>query len=335
MAALSELLVVVGSRVRESVDAVRSVLPEGSAVPATPGQPPVQPITERLAALLAAARQVAQTGAPPAGVPESVAAPAGDGAAALRGVVAADLARLVTVLARIVAHPEAPTGAVAREVAAATQSQATSTEARLLGPSPASVREGDPRAAAARLARSADQWIAAVPFEREAGGGDLQARIAQLAVTARALATGLEAVQVSNAAGARQGAPLVAYVQIPVAVDGETRLAELKVLRDSRRGREEVDQENLTVGIRLDTKTLGVVVALIRAPEGALDVRFTLERPDYQRAVDRGAAQLREALTEAGFEGAKVATEVRAAPSEEFDRLAAPGPEGSSLSVLA
>lgn len=267
-------------------------------------------------------------------------APLGGSLAALRGALLSSVqtsaARATAIIERLVARPALGAADIAAAVEQTARTTAVSSEHRLLATDPAAALRGDLRTHLNRLARDAT-FAAALP---PPDGGDeargIAAAMASLATASRSVAAAVEAHQLLNAAYVRQEpVPLVAYLQVPVQVGGEQRLAEFKVLRDARRGPREIDPENATVAIRLDTKTLGLVVAVLRTVEKTVHVTFTLEKPEYERVVAREAAGLQEGLERAGFRVGGVETEVRERSGEVFERLGPALPEGSTLSLLA
>jgi hypothetical protein len=254
--------------------------------------------------------------------------------ATLLASVQSSASRAAAIIERLVARPALGSADIAAAVEQTARTSAVSTEHRLLGDAPAAALRGDLRAHLGRVARDAT-YAAALPAGPDEATSIVTA-MANLAAAARSVATAVEAHQLLNAAYVRQEpVPLVAYLQVPVQVGGEQRLAEFKVLRDARRGPREIDPANATVAIRLDTKTLGLVVAVLRTVENAVHVTFTLEKPEYERIVAREAGGLQGGLERAGFRVGGVQTEVRERSGEVFERLGPALPEGSTLSLLA
>ncbi len=238
------------------------------------------------------------------------------------------------ILARMAATPREGSEPVARALREVAAQTAVSTEHRLLAPAPEATVRDDLRTHLMRLARDGE-YLAALP-EAEVEAPALVAALSALATAARSVSGLLEARQLLNAAyTAQQPSPLVAYIQLPIQVGDHQHMAELKLLRDPRQGAREIDPANATVAIRLDTKTLGLVVAVLRTDEKTVHVTFTLERSEYERAVAREAGSLQAGLERAGFRVGSLATEVRARSGEVFDRLGPSLPEGSTLSLLA
>ncbi len=252
----------------------------------------------------------------------------------VRARLRTDVGELASVLARLTVAPREGSAPVGAALRTAGDMLAVSTEYKLLTGEPAERADGDLRAALGRVARGAEQLLAVDPPTVDAAG-DLPERLVRLAQAARSLATFTEAQQLVNASSVKMGAPLVAYIQVPVTVGDERHLAELKVLRDPSRGTDEIDPDNATVAIRLDTRTLGLVIAVMRTVNGVLNVTFTMETPEYQRAVSREARGLQESLTRAGFDVGAVATEVRERSAQVFERIGAVMPEGATISLLA
>lgn len=336
--ALRELLLVVGEEVRPRLEGVLELL--GSPARQTPPQVAGPTTGRALNFLLELVTQAPLAGSEPDALPPPVRQALADARPAVVfgsvEAVRSDLGRLVHLLARLVMRPTVPGSDAAEAVRMGTDVVATSAEAKLLGPDPPVRMDSDLRTALARVAQSAERADAAIrTVGPQPGPPDLPARLVEVANAARAAGSVVEAQQLVHLAGARLSTPVVAYIHVPVVVGQERRLAEFKVLRDPRRRAVDLDPSDMTVALRLDTATLGLVVIVMRSRDGVLDLKFTLERPEYQRAVSRELPDLRHSLDEAGFSVAGIAAEVRRDASAAFAQLGAPGPEGASISILA
>lgn len=335
---LRELLVVVGTEVRPRLEEVLGALGSPAAERSrTMPVPSAGRALDALAELIALVPPEETEPAPrPPTLDQTVADARGAAVAGSVRAVRGDLDRLVDLLARVVVRPAAPASESAEAIRTGTDAVATSTEAKLLSPDPRVRTDGDLRAALARVTQSAERAESIIrTVGAQPGQLELSARLLDVATAARAAGSVVEAQQLAHLAGARLNAPMAAYIQVPVMVGQEWRLAEFKVLRDPRRRAAELDPNDMTVALRLDTATLGLVVIVMWSHDGVLDLRFTLERPEYQRAVSHELPDLRGSLDKAGFRVAVIAAEVRRNASEAFDRIGAPGPEGATISILA
>jgi hypothetical protein len=291
------------------------------------------PSLDNLLALLLSARASLQASAQ---TDDALAASLNAGTQAARGHAArgmeVDLGGLARMLARLIARPAESAAATGEALRALSASLATSTEAKLLGPDPAGRTADDVRALLGRVGAGVERLSA---VHGEADGADLAGRLAQVATATRA-ATGLvEAHQLVNAANVRLSTPIVAYMQVPIVVGDERRLAELKILRDPRRSSDDLDPDNMSVALRLETETLGLIVIMLQAHEGQLGLRFTVERPEFQRIIDRELPDLTRSLDQAGYQLAEVATEVRRNAGSRFDHAGTTSQDSGGLSLLA
>jgi hypothetical protein len=157
------------------------------------------------------------------------------------------------------------------------------------------------------------------------------ARIPELAAARAARGTVLETAErlaefrfVNQLAQLRNEGVMV--LEVPVRAEGRVQYLPLRVRRERGGRPEDPRGERFTVALDVELSRIGPVRALLEAAARALRVTFRVRDRAVRDRLQRGAAELVEALRAQGFEPAVASEVADRAPAETiFDVFASPG----------
>jgi hypothetical protein len=246
--------------------------------------------------------------------------------------VAEEAPRLAQLVAALRAQPEAGADHVSEDLQHVVRTVGRSVENKLLLAEPAAVIREDLRTVLSRLQRALEHLT-------QAADGDDPAALQQARTLLDAVVAArdaLEGQQLLNASTPRAAMPHNAYVEVPVVVAGRRLQAHVKVRRDGGDPRTELDEDNATIAVRLNTETMGKVTALLEMAAGQLGVGFTLETSESARYLAERLHELDARLAESGLAVSGMGARVRedGETRDDFDRLGEPSLEPFTISVL-
>jgi hypothetical protein len=91
------------------------------------------------------------------------------------------------------------------------------------------------------------------------------------------------------------------YAQIPLEMNGRKNMAELYVFKRPGKAKADIDIENVTMMVALDTRNMGHVESLVKVEMKNVFLRFRVEDDGVSERLEENAPMVKEALQEIGY----------------------------------